>query len=105
MIELVESSGAGGAIAAPRNGFGWFAQGGCLLPGRPIEFAGRYGEVKPLGGSEASALKEGYEAGAALSWYIEKHAFKVQADFFRLWGKAGVGEAVHRFRLQLQMAL
>ncbi len=93
------------ATTAPRNGFGWFAQGGCLLPGQPIEFAGRYSEVKPLGGASKSTLKAGYEAGAAVSWYIEGHAMKLQADFFRLWGKTGAGEADNRFRLQLQMAL
>jgi len=98
---------AGNLVAeqALRAGYGWFAQGGCLLPGRPIEFAGRYSEVKPIGGAAGSALSEKYEAGAAISWYIAKHAFKLQADYFRLWDKDGVGEGDNRVRVQLQMAL
>ena len=101
------ADGAGLAIAetAPRDGFGWFVQGGCLMPSSPIEFAGRYGEVKPLGGAAKSSLGEAYEAGGAVSWYIERHAFKLQADYFRLWGDDGVGAGDNRARVQLQMAL
>jgi len=85
-----------------RQGIGWFAQAGYLLPRQPLEFAGRYGRVQAEG---TSALTDHNEAGAAASYYFAQHAFKLQSDFFRVWEDSSFEEGEWRFRLQVQLAL
>ncbi|MBT8491550.1 MAG: OprO/OprP family phosphate-selective porin, partial [Deltaproteobacteria bacterium] len=94
----------GNPIPTPltRQGLGWFAQAGYLLPQRPLEIAGRYGRVQ---GEGTSTLTDQNEGGAAASYYFARHAFKLQADFFRLWPDRSFEEGEWRFRMQLQVAL
>lgn len=67
----------------PRNGMGWYAQAGIVLPETPVELAARYGFVRPLGA--ASAAAERSELGGGVNVYIHRHAFKLQLDYFHLW--------------------
>ena len=83
-----------------RNGHGWFAQAGYLLPRIPLEFAGRFGRV--IAGKESS-LSDGSEAGLAVSYYVGQHPFKLQADAFQLWNDE-FSDGTTRARVQLQLA-
>ena len=82
-----------------RNGIGWFAQAGYLLPRKLIEVTGRVGQVIPADSSSLSTRNEG---GLALSYYPGQHPFKFQADVFQLWGDDDLGDGETRARLQMQ---
>lgn len=84
-----------------RKGYGWMAQAGYLLPGQPIELAGRFSQVKGIGTTSLSDLNA---AGGALSFCFARHPFKLQADVFQLWGE-DFGDGTTRIRVQLQLAL
>jgi len=85
---------------APRDGTGWFAQAGYLFPTLPLQFAGRYGEVR---GSGTSSLSTQHEGGAAVSYYFAGHPLKIQGDLFRLWA-SDFSDGTTRGRVQLQAA-
>lgn len=82
-----------------RNGIGWFAQAGYLLPRKKIEVAGRFGQVIA---ADSSALGDKNEAGLALSYYPGQHPFKIQADVFQLWGDEDLGDGETKARVQMQ---
>ena len=82
-----------------RNGMGWFAQAGYLLPRTQIEVAGRFGQVVA---ADDSSLGDANEAGVALSYYPGQHPFKIQADLFQLWGDEDLGDGETKGRVQLQ---
>jgi len=84
---------------AVRSGTGWFAQAGYLLPRLPFEVTARVGQVLAAPGSR---LTDKNEAGVAVSFYPGQPPFKVQADYFRLWGPGG---AENQFRVQMQVSL
>lgn len=85
-------------VSLPRDGFGFMAQAGYLIPRLPIEFAGRYGFVD---GRSSGSLEDESELGVAASWYLGRHPFKIQADYFRYWDDA-FDAGSHQVRLQLQ---
>jgi hypothetical protein len=87
---------------AARNGLGWSAQAGFLIPRVPFEIAGRYAEVLPS--SPASALMRRDEAGGGLSYYFAGHPLKLQLDYFALWTDGRIERADSLVRLQLQAA-
>lgn len=89
-------------VVAPRNGLGWFAQGGYLLPMVPVEFAVRGGQLLPLGTTSMPATEE---LGGGLSWYLRGHALKLQADYFHTWIGAGIADGSNMVRLQLQVGI
>lgn len=82
-----------------RNGLGWFAQAGYLLPEQLIEVSGRVGQILP---SDTSALSKRSEAGIALSYYPGGHPFKFQGDIFQLWDESDFGDGETRARIQMQ---
>jgi len=94
----------GAEVPAPlegsRTGLGWFAQAGFLIPRLPLEIAARYGEVRKLGSSSTAPVQD--ELGGGLSWYVARHPFKVQLDYFRLWDDHDVRTGQNQLRLQLQ---
>ena len=83
-----------------RNGMGWFAQAGYLLPRLPIEVTGRFGQIMA---ADDSSIGDSNEAGVALSYYFAKHPFKLQADSFQLWND-DIDDGTTRVRVQMQMA-
>ncbi len=87
------------AIERPRNGMGWTAQGGFLVPRTRFELAARYSGVRRLGGGMSSILPSD-EAGPALSYYFFQHALKLQADYVHQFGTV----SADRVRIQLTMA-
>jgi len=55
----------------------YYAQAGYLLPNRKLEFALRLAEVSP----DTPTSTDITETGMAVSYYLNKHNYKVQADF------------------------
>lgn len=86
------------AVQPPRDGWGFMAQAGYLIPRLPIELSGRYGMVD---GRSTGSLGDERELGVGASWYLGRHAYKVQADYFRTWDDT-IDDGTHQIRLQLQ---
>jgi hypothetical protein len=86
-----------------RPAWGYFVSAGYLLP-CGFEVAARYGDVHPRAGSTAARSRE---LGGGLSYYFEKHALKVQADYFFLFGDGTPDNAFdggnHQVRVQAQL--
>lgn len=120
-VEIIEESSENAdgeevtetVIEAPRNGSGFYVQGGYLFANN-IEASARYGKIMPGSfglysetgstGVESSSLSNRSEAGVALSRYIGSHSFKIQGDIFRYWTDDGFAEGDTELRVQLQMA-
>ena len=91
-------------VEAPRNGLGWFAQAGYMIPYVPLEVAARYSEIRALGVADTeTSISDRREVGGGLSWYIGGHAFKLQADYFRIWDDA-VARGTDEIRVQAQIS-
>lgn len=97
-----EEDGTFVEVEDARNGLGYYAQAGFLVPNTGLEVSGRYGAVAAA--SADTSLTEDHELGGGLSYYVARHSLKVQADYFRLWGDQAIGEGSGRFRVQLQAA-
>lgn len=89
----------------PRNGLGFYGQASFLFqPPVPLQLALRASHIRPLGTSETTSLPEQNAAGGAISYYFAQHPFKLQLDYFYLWGTL-TPNGNHRVRLQLQASL
>lgn len=88
---------------APRNGLGWYLQSGYMIPRVPLEIVARYGEVRPLGDDTQTSVSERHELGGGFNWYPGGHAWKLQLDYFRLWGDE-LAQGEDQLRLQAQIA-
>lgn len=97
----VDETGGAIPVEAARNGYGFFAQAGYLLPGMPLEFGARYGQLRPSRGE--TSLEAENELGAVVSYYFVENAIKLQADYFRLWADEGPGVGDDQVRLQLEL--
>lgn len=86
----------------PRDGWGVNAQGGYILPWFPLEIEARYAIVHGL---QDSSLGDRQEVTAGLSYYVLEHAYKIQADYSRLWQTDSMADGSDRFRLQLELSL
>jgi hypothetical protein len=86
----------------PRNGTGYYAQTGFLLPNNPIELSARFGQI--MSGGADSSLSNNSEAGASLSYYFAHHAMKIQADYFRFWNGDAIDAGSDQVRIQMQMS-
>jgi phosphate-selective porin OprO and OprP len=86
-------------IELPRNGVGWTAQAGYLIPRVPFEIAGRYSGIHRLG--SLTSLRNSHEAGPALSYYFAEHSIKLQLDYLHLWNE----DSVRSDRVRLQLTL
>lgn len=89
----------------PRDGMGVYGQISYLFrPPVTLQLAARVSHIRPIGTAETTSLVESNAAGGAVSYYFAKHPFKLQLDYFYLWGTNNPnGE--HRVRLQLQASL
>lgn len=88
--------------APPRNGLGWSATLGYLIPRIPLQIAARYSQVGPL--HRASALSRREELGGGLSYYFAGHPLKLQLDVFGRFDEGDLRNADQAVRLQLQAA-
>ena len=72
-------------LVAPRNGIGWFAQGGYMIPRVPLEFGARFGQIIAQGDSNQTSLPNQDELGGVINYFFARHMFKLQLDYLRLW--------------------
>lgn len=108
--DAVDDEGMPIAAVAPRAGWGAGAQVGYLLPTTELELAARGNVIRQRGSDSESSLRERNELACAVSYYVARHSYKLQADWTRYWGMgerdAGV-ELENGFdvvRVQLQAA-
>lgn len=99
----VDEMGAPLPVEAPRDGMGFFAQAGYLLPRSSFELSARYGAIHPSSGP--TTLSDRRELGSGVSYYFAHHAFKLQADYFHLWEAGAIGDGADVVRLQLEAGL
>lgn len=106
----LDGTGAAIPTEAARQGLGWFAQLGYVVPRIPLEVVGRYGLIRNTFGAQRSSLPDADEAGGGLNWYFIGHDLKIQLDYFRLWdasmGATTRERARHgtdRLRVQVQV--
>jgi hypothetical protein len=86
-----------------RSGFGYFVQTTLMVSGS-VGASARFGELRPLGRTapelEDDIASRGRELGAALSWFIRGHDYKLQGDYFYQFG-SDVSNPRHQARVQL----
>ena len=99
--DAVDDDGNPIAEEAPRNGAGFYAQGGYLFSNN-IEISTRYGQI--IAATENTSLASTSELGFGLSRYIGVHATKLQGDIFRTWTEDGFNDGDTQFRVQMQLA-
>lgn len=83
-----------------RSVSGGMLQTGYLLT-RQIEFSIRYSEYRPKGNTDPNLIYS-RERNFAISYYLNKHDLKLQADYAYLEGEVAKNGA-HQFRAQLQV--
>lgn len=83
-----------------RSGSGYYVQAGWLFT-EHAEVSARWGEVLPFGGTSPSLHRQ-REVGAGLSWYAQRHDFKLQADYFHLTAD-NFPDGRHQVRVQAQV--
>jgi hypothetical protein len=85
-----------------RDGLGWYAQLGWLVPKIDLELGARYGFVRDLG--DDSSLPPRDEAAASIGYLIYGKALKIVTDYTRGWPEGDLDEGMHQGRVQLQAA-
>lgn len=100
----VDAMGMAIPLVAPRNGMGWFAQGGYMLPRIPIEVGARFGQIIAQGDRTQTSLADQDELGGVINYFFARHMFKLQLDYLRLWNPDlyGIDHGTDQVRLQLQ---
>lgn len=94
-----------------REGWGFFTQAGYMLTDH-FEVAGRYSQLFSRKGTDPDFAEDihgdgesehgiGHEVVGGLSWYVEGHNLKLQADYAYLFGDAG-DNGTHEVRVQGQ---
>ncbi len=85
-----------------RSGYGYFVQGGYLVQPQ-VEVTARWEQLFARKGTDPQLLQlaetQGRQVGAGVNLYLNGHAFKVQGDYFYVFGSTG--EPRHLARLQL----
>lgn len=90
-----------------RSAWGAFAQLGVVFVPR-LEAVVRYGYTDSIGDTDPELQRQvatqGNELAAGLNWYIDGHAYKVQADWQATFGER-FSDARHLARVQVQLTL
>jgi len=91
---------------APFDNKGYYLQAGYLFPGRRFEIAARHEEIEReltfSVGNLGGLLRDFEGNGLALSYYLNKHVNKIQADYFNYEDKT-TGNELKELRVQLQI--
>jgi hypothetical protein len=86
-----------------RSGHGYFAQAGFLVNSQ-LEVTARWDQLFARTGTDPQlvllAQTQGKQLGSGMNLYLNGYAFKVQADYFYIFGSAD-GVPRHQARLQL----
>jgi hypothetical protein len=86
-----------------RNGWGWMAQAGYLIPKIRLEFAGRGSIIRAIGSETSLVPRNGVTFSA--SWYFFQHPIKIQADLSKDWSSEPFIDGGTTVRIQLQASL
>ncbi len=86
----------------PRDGYGWYTQLGYVIPWAPVEFTGRYGQVRGMGDSTLGDLDE---IGFGVNWYIHGTGLALKADYNHYYRDNDMGDATDQVRMSLQATL
>ena len=97
-----------GATAAvtewSRSGYGYLVQVGYAFTSH-LELAARWGQLFAADGTDPSLVSAlntaGRELGGNVSWYVQGHPYKLQADYFVFFGDTLAG-ARQQVRVQVQ---
>jgi hypothetical protein len=86
-----------------RSGFGYFAQVGQMLTDK-VELTARWDDLHAYQGTDPALEKlvrtGGRQLGGGVNVYLNGHAFKLQADYFYIFG-SDFGQGAHSLRAQL----
>jgi hypothetical protein len=86
-----------------RSGHGYFVQAGYLV-NKELEVTARWDKLFSRGPTDPQLVQlvrtQGKQLGGGLNLYLNGHAFKVQSDYFYIFGSSGV-DPRHQVRLQL----
>jgi hypothetical protein len=101
--DVLEQSVNGTVTREPtRSGYGYFVQGG-LLVNSQVELTARWEQLFARKGTDPQLVQlvqsQGKQVGGGLNVYLNGHAFKVQGDYFYIFGPQG--DPRHLARLQL----
>ena len=85
-----------------RSGWGYFVQGGQMVSSQ-VELTARWEELFARGGTDPQLVQlvrtQGRQVGGGFNVYLNGHAFKIQGDYFYVFGPEG--DPRHLARLQL----
>lgn len=107
----LRQAGEAETLDLARNGWGWLAQLGWLIPRARFELVGRYSTVRPFASTRTpSAIEPLNEVHAGVNYHLGGHDLKIQLDVGHHWQpRARASEPVapptQNLRLQVQMAL
>ncbi len=91
--------------AAPsRDGIGFLAQGGYMLPWFPLEIAGRYAVVDGTDEEGRDGLPRSEEFAGALNYYVSRHQLKLQTNYTRIAQNGDYAGSLGRLHVQVQAA-
>jgi hypothetical protein len=85
-----------------RSGWGYMLQAGYMLTDT-FEAAARWDQQRTRAGTDPAYItqvnQQGREAGVGVNAYLNGHAFKIQADYSRQFGRAGFPRQLVRLQL------
>jgi len=86
-----------------RSGHGYFAQAGMMLT-KHLEVVARWDQIFANKGTDPTFIRlvdtQGKHAGGGFNVYLNGHAFKIQSDYFAIFGD-DPSELNHLARVQL----
>jgi hypothetical protein len=103
--DVLEKEAANGTVTREptRSGHGYFVQAG-LLVNSQVEVTARWDKLFSRGATDPQLVQlartQGKQLGGGVNLYLNGHAFKVQGDYFYIFGSGG-GDPRHQARLQL----
>lgn len=99
---LVDDAGMPIGVAPSRDGTGFLAQGGYLLPWFPLEIAARYALVDGTDADGRDGLPRSEEFAGALNYYVSRHQLKLQTNYTRIAQNGDYAGSLGRLHVQVQ---
>lgn len=103
-MPILGSNGEPIGIAPSRDGVGFLAQAGYLLPGWPLEVAARYAVLDGVDSPNRDGLTRTEEFAGAVNYYFVNHQLKLQANYAQIVTNGDYAGALGRLLTQLQAA-
>jgi len=103
--DVIEREAANGTLTREptRSGHGYFVQAGYMV-NKELEVTARWDKLFSRGPTDPQLVQlvrtQGKQLGGGLNLYLNGHAFKVQSDYFYIFGSPD-GDPRHQVRLQL----